>query len=46
MLINQKKAHSSAIRRKCCAYRRRQNLYAKKVQGLNRAITVQRLINN
>ncbi len=33
------------IRRKCSAYRRRQNLYAKKVQGLNRAITVQRLIH-
>ncbi len=41
---NHNEAHNSAIRRKCSAYRRRQNLYAKKVQGLNRAITVQRLI--
>ena len=43
---NHNEAHNSAIRRKCSAYRRRQNLYAKKVQGLNRAITVQRLIHN
>ena len=41
---NHNEANNSAIRRKCSAYRRRQNLYAKKVQGLNRAITVQRLI--
>lgn len=43
---NHNEAHNSAIRRKCSAYRRRQNLYAKKVQGLNRAITIQRLIHN
>ncbi len=43
---NHNEAHNSAIRRRCSAYRRRQNLYAKKVQGLNRAITVQRLIHN
>ncbi len=41
---NHNEAHNSAIRRKCSAYRRRQNLYARKVQGLNRAITIQRLI--
>lgn len=39
-------ALNTAIRRKCSAYRRKQNLYAKKVEGLNRAITVQRLIHN
>ena len=43
---NHNEAHNSAIRRKCSAYRRKQNLYAKKVKGLNRAITVQRLIHN
>ena len=43
---NHNEAHNSAIRRKCSAYRRRQNLYSKKVEGLNRAITVQRLIHN
>ncbi len=43
---NHNEALNTAIRRKCSAYRRRQNLYAKKVQGLNRAITVQRLIHN
>ncbi len=39
-------ALNSAIRGKCSVYRRRQNLYAKKVQGLNRIITIQRLIHN
>jgi len=39
-------ALNTAIRRKCSAYRRRQNLYAKKLEGLNRSITVQRLIHN
>ena len=43
---NHNEALNTAIRRKCSAYRRRQNLYAKKVQGLNRSITVQRLIHN
>ena len=43
---NHNEAQNSAIRHKCSAYRRRQNLYAKKVQGLTRAITVQRLIHN
>lgn len=43
---NHNETHNSSIRRKYSAYRRRQNLYAKKVQGLNRAITVQRLIHN
>ena len=43
---NHNEALNTAIRRKCSAYRRRQNLYAKKVEGLNRTITVQRLIHN
>ncbi len=43
---NHNEALNSSIRRRCSAYRRRQNLYSKKVQGLNRAITIQRLIHN
>lgn len=43
---NHNEALNSAIRRKCSAYRRRQNTYAKNVAGLKRAITVQRLIHN
>ncbi|MGD1902638.1 MAG: IS1 family transposase, partial [Geitlerinemataceae cyanobacterium] len=30
----------------CSAFRRRQNLYAKTVDGLERALSVQRLIHN
>jgi hypothetical protein len=43
---NHNEALNSSIRRRCSAYRRRQNHYAKTVQGLQRAITVQRLIHN
>ncbi|MBE9032066.1 IS1 family transposase, partial [filamentous cyanobacterium LEGE 11480] len=43
---NHCEAHNAAIRRRCSAFRRRQNLYAKTVVGLQRAITVQRLIHN
>ena len=43
---NHNEALNSSIRRKCSAYRRRQNTYAKNVAGLKRAITVQRLIHN
>ena len=43
---NHCEAHNAAIRRRCSAFRRRQNLYAKTVEGLQRAITVQRLIHN
>ena len=39
-------ALNTAIRRRCSAKRRTENLYAKKVEGLNRAITIQRLIHN
>ena len=43
---NHNEALNSCIRRRCSAYRRRQNHYAKTVSGLQRAITVQRLIHN
>ncbi len=43
---NHNEAHNSALRRRCSAYRRRQNLYAKKVEGLQRSLTVQRLVHN
>jgi hypothetical protein len=43
---NHNEALNSAIRRRCSAYRRRQNHYAKTRSGLQRAITVQRLIYN
>ena len=36
---------NSALRRRCSAYRRRQNLYAKNREGLHRAVTVQRLVH-
>lgn len=38
-------AHNSALMRRASAYRR-QNLYAKRVEGLQRALDVQRLIHN
>ncbi len=43
---NHCEAHNSSIRRRCSAYRRRQNHYAKHQDGLNRAITALRLIHN
>lgn len=43
---NHNEAQNSALRRRASAYRRRQNLYAKRVQGLQRALNVQRLIHN
>ena len=43
---NHKVANNSALRRRCSAYRRRQNLYAKNNEGLQRAVTVQRLVHN
>ncbi|UCJ11985.1 MAG: IS1 family transposase [Phormidium sp. PBR-2020] len=43
---NHNEAHNSALRRCCSAYRRRQNLYAKTVVGLQRVLEVQRLIYN
>jgi len=43
---NHNEAQNAALRRRCSAYRRRQNLYAKKRAGLQRALDVQRLIHN
>jgi hypothetical protein len=43
---NHNEANNSALRRRCSAYRRRQNLYAKNTEGLQRVVTVQRLIHN
>jgi hypothetical protein len=43
---NHNEANNSALRRHCSAYRRRQNLYAKNTEGLQRAVTVQRLVHN
>lgn len=43
---NHNEAQNAALRRRCSAYRRRQNLYAKKRSGLQRALDVQRLIHN
>ena len=37
---------NSALRRHCSADHRRQNLYAKRVEGLQRALDVQRLVHN
>jgi hypothetical protein len=39
-------ANNSALRRRCSACRRRQNLYAKTWAGLQRALTVQRFVDN
>lgn len=43
---NHNEALNAALRRRCSAYRRRQNLYAKKRAGLQRMLDVQRLIHN
>ena len=43
---NHNEAQNAAIRRRVSAFRRRQNLYAKRVEGLQRALDVQRLIHN
>ena len=43
---NHGEAHNASIRRRCSAYRRRQNHYAKHREGLNRTITALRLIHN
>jgi hypothetical protein len=43
---NHCEAHNAALRRRCSAFRRRQNLYAKTPSGLDRVLSVQRLIHN
>jgi hypothetical protein len=40
---NHNEAQNSALRRRASSYRRRQNLYAKAVQGLQRVLNMQRL---
>ena len=39
-------ANNSSLRRRCSAYRRRQNLYTKNKEGLQRTVTLQRLVHN
>jgi len=43
---NHNEAQNSALRRRCSADRRRQNLYANRVEGLQRVLDVQRLVHN
>jgi len=43
---NHNEAQNAALRRKASAYRRRQNLWAKKVSALQRVLAVQRLVHN
>lgn len=43
---NHNEAQNSALRRHASAYRRRQNLYAKHIEGLQRVLDVQRLVHN
>lgn len=43
---NHQEAFNASLRRRCSAYRRRQNLYAKHRGGLQRMVDVQRLIHN
>jgi hypothetical protein len=43
---NHNEAQNSSLRRRASAYHRRQNHYAKVVEGLQRALNVQRLIHN
>jgi hypothetical protein len=43
---NHLEAFNSALRRRATAYRRRQNHYAKQVEGLQHALNVQRLMHN
>jgi hypothetical protein len=43
---NHNEAQNAALRRRCSAYRRRANLYAKKLSGLQRVLDLQRLVHN
>lgn len=43
---NHNEAQNAVLRRRCSAYRRRQNLYAKTRAGLQRVLDVQRIIHN
>ena len=43
---NHCEAYNASLRRRCSAFRRRTNMYAKTQDGLDRALAVQRLIHN
>ncbi len=43
---NHNESQNAALRRRASAYRRQQNLYAKRVEALQRVLDVQRLIHN
>jgi hypothetical protein len=43
---NHNEAQNSALRRRASSYRRRQNLYAKAVAGLQRVLNMHRMIHN
>lgn len=43
---NHNEAQNATLRRRCSAYRRRANLYAKKRLGLQRVLDLQRLVHN
>lgn len=43
---NHCEAYNSSLRRRCSAFRRRTNMYAKTQNGLDRALALQRLIHN
>jgi hypothetical protein len=43
---NHNEAQNAALRRRCSAYRRRQNLYAKKLAALQRVLDCQRMVHN
>lgn len=43
---NHLEAFNASLRRRCSAFRRRTNTYAKNTPGLNRALTVQRRVHN
>jgi hypothetical protein len=43
---NHNEAQNSSLRRRASSYQRRQNYYAKVVEGLQRALVVQRLVHN
>jgi hypothetical protein len=43
---NHQEAFNASLRRRCSAYRRRQNLYAKRQDALQRTLTMQQMIHN
>jgi len=43
---NHAEAHNAALRRRCSAFRRRTNLYAKSPEGLQRVLDVYQIIHN